>query len=240
MFSDTVSYLYHEFSAAILKIIFKYGKQCSQSVNCDKKGAMNTINKDKIILASGSPRRKELMTCAGIDFKIHAADIDESKVDPDMPPENYVCLLSRVKAQAVAPTYPDAWTIGADTIVAVGNTILGKPAGHRQAVAMLRQLSNREHSVLTAFTLTRPNTNELVTKAVNTRVRFKELSKDEINWYAGTGEPYDKAGGYGIQGIGAFLVQEISGSYTNVVGLPVCELIKTLSSLGAVSFKETE
>jgi septum formation protein len=201
---------------------------------------MKTINKENIILASGSPRRKELMTQAGIDFKIHVADIDESKVDPGMAPKNYACLLSKIKAQAVAAHYPHAWTIGADTIVAVGNTLLGKPAGHRQAVTMLTQLSNREHSVFTAFTITRPNSNDLVTRVVNTRVRFKALSNDEINWYADTGEPYDKAGGYGIQGIGAFLVKEISGSYTNVVGLPVCELIDTLASLGAISFKEAK
>lgn len=201
---------------------------------------MKEINKDKIILASGSPRRKELMIRAGIDFKIHVADIDESQVDPGMAPEDYVCLLSKIKARAVAVQYPDAWTIGADTIVSVDNTILGKPAGHRQAVTMLTQLNNREHHVLTAFTIMRPNFNDVVTKAVDTRVRFKQLSDDEINWYAATGEPYDKAGGYGIQGIGAFLVKEISGSYTNVVGLPVCELIDALASLGAISFKEAK
>jgi len=199
---------------------------------------MKTINKENIILASGSPRRKELMTQAGIDFKIHVADIDESKVDPGMAAEDYVCLLSKIKAQAVAVNYPDAWTIGADTIVAVDNTILGKPADHRQAVTMLNRLSNREHSVFTAFTITRPDADDGVTRVVNTRVRFKSLSNDEINWYADTKEPYDKAGGYGIQGIGAFLVKEISGSYTNVVGLPVCELIDALASLGAISFKE--
>jgi len=199
---------------------------------------MKTINKENIILASRSPRRKELMTQAGIDFKIHVADIDESKVDPGMAAEDYVCLLSKIKAQAVAVNYPDAWTIGADTIVAVDNTILGKPADHRQAVTMLNRLSNREHSVFTAFTITRPDADDGVTRVVNTRVQFKALSNDEINWYADTKEPYDKAGGYGIQGIGAFLVKEISGSYTNVVGLPVCELIDALASLGAISFKE--
>ncbi|NWH05380.1 Maf family protein [Desulfobacter latus] len=201
---------------------------------------MKTINKEKIVLASGSPRRKALMTQAGIAFKIHVADIDESIVDPGTPPENYVCLLSKIKARAVAPNYPDAWTIGADTIVAIDNTILGKPVGHLQAVTMLSRLSNREHSVFTAFTITRPDAHDVVTRVINTRVRFKKLSNDEINWYADTGEPYDKAGGYGIQGIGAFLVKEISGSYTNVVGLPVCELIDALASLGAIRFKETK
>ncbi|MCG8548801.1 MAG: Maf family protein [Desulfobacterales bacterium] len=201
---------------------------------------MKEITKEEIILASGSPRRKELMAQAGIIFKIHVADIDESKIDPGMDPEKYVCLLSKIKAEAVAANYPDAWTIGADTIVAVDDTILGKPDGFRQAVAMLSRLNNREHNVFTAFTITRPNSDDMVTTAVNTRVRFKQLSGDEINWYAATQEPYDKAGGYGIQGIGAFLVQEICGSYTNVVGLPVCELIQTLASLGAISFKEAK
>ncbi|WP_320042762.1 Maf family protein [uncultured Desulfobacter sp.] len=201
---------------------------------------MKEINKEEIILASGSPRRKELMAQAGIDFKIHVATIDESQVDPSMDPENYVCLLSKLKAQAVAANYPDAWTIGADTIVAVDDTILGKPDGHGQAVTMLSRLNNREHNVFTAFTITRPNANALVTKVANTRVRFKRLSNDEINWYAATQEPYDKAGGYGIQGIGAFLVKEIRGSYTNVVGLPVCELIEALAVLGAISFKEAK
>jgi septum formation protein len=199
---------------------------------------MKPINKENIILASGSPRRKELMAQAGIDFKIHVADIDESKVDLGMAPENYVCLLSKTKAHAVATHYSDAWTIGADTIVAVDNTILGKPAGPQQAVTMLSRLSNREHSVFTAFTIIGPNADDMVTRVVNTQVRFKDLSRDEINWYAGTNEPYDKAGGYGIQGIGAFLVKEISGSYTNVVGLPVCELIDALVSLGVINFKE--
>jgi len=201
---------------------------------------MKTINKDKIILASASPRRKALMARAGIDFNIHVADIDESEVDPDMAPEAYVCLLSKTKAKAVAATYPDAWTIGADTIVAVDNAILGKPAGHGQALAMLTRLSNREHRVFTAFTIVRPDSDDMVTRVVNTRVRFKRLSGAEINWYADTGEPYDKAGGYGIQGIGAFLVEQISGSYTNVVGLPMCELIDALASLGAISFKEAK
>lgn len=178
------------------------------------------------------------MAQAGINFKIHVADIDESKVDPDMAPENYVGLLSKSKAQAVAGNHPDAWTIGADTIVTIDNMILGKPDGHSQAVTMLTQLSNREHTVFTAFTILKPDANDVITRVVNTRVRFKELSIDEINWYAETSEPYDKAGGYGIQGIGAFLVKEISGSYTNVVGLPVCELIDALASLGAISFKE--
>ena len=197
---------------------------------------MKTINIEKIVLASGSPRRKDLMAQAGIDFKVHVADIDESKVDPNMTPENYVSLLSKTKALAVASNYPDAWTIGADTIVAVDNTILGKPDGYRQAVSMLTTLSNRTHNVFTAFSITRPNTNNIITRVVNTQVQFKKLSRDEINWYAETDEPYDKAGGYGIQGIGAFLVKEISGSYTNVVGLPVCELIDSFTSLGALKF----
>lgn len=205
-----------------------------------KEVPMKPINQTNIILASGSPRRKDLMSRAGIAFKIHVADIDESGVDVSMAPKAYVDLLSRMKAGAVAVNYPDAWTIGADTIVAVDNTILGKPRDRDQAVSMLSRLSDTDHFVYTAFTIVGPKTDQTVTRVVDTRVRFKKLSIDEINWYADTKEPYDKAGGYGIQGIGAFMVKEISGSYTNVVGLPVCELINALTQIGAVSFKGSQ
>ncbi len=205
-----------------------------------KKVPMKPINQKPIILASGSPRRKTLMNQAGLAFKIHVADIDESGVDVNMAPKDYVNLLSRMKAQAVAGSYPYAWTIGADTIVAVDNAILGKPRDRDEAVAMLNRLSDTDHFVYTAFTIVRPETDQMVARVIDTRVRFKKLSIDEINWYADTKEPYDKAGGYGIQGIGAFMVKEISGSYTNVVGLPVCELINVLTQIGAVSFKESQ
>lgn len=197
---------------------------------------MKFINSDKIILASASPRRKDLMRSAGLRFDIFAAGIDEQAVPYTGDPGAYVERLSLKKAQAIAPKHPDAWTIGADTIVVVDNTVLGKPIDKDEALSMLGRLNDRTHSVYTGFSLVRPSDNIRLTRSVETRVRFKALSLKEILWYEGTHEPYDKAGGYGIQGIGAFMVKQIKGSYSNVVGLPVCELIQTLAQLKIVQF----
>ena len=176
------------------------------------------------------------MCQAGLDFDICVADIDESAVPYDGDPGAYVQILAVQKAEAVAADASDAWIIGADTIVVADKTVLGKPRDRDQAVSMLRRLSNRIHSVFTGFSIIRPDQNIALTRAVQTQVRFKDLSGAEMSWYADTGEPYDKAGGYGIQGIGGFMVQEINGSYSNVVGLPVCELIQTLSQLKIIQF----
>jgi len=173
---------------------------------------------------------------AGLKFDISAADIDEDAVPYGGDPGAYVQILSAKKAEAVALKYPDAWTIGADTIVVVDNAILGKPKDRKAALSMLGQLNHRTHSVFTGFCIMRPAKNTALTRAVETQVRFKALTPEEISWYADTGEPYDKAGGYGIQGVGAFMVQEINGSYSNVVGLPVCELIQTLAQLKIIQF----
>jgi len=200
------------------------------------KGAMTPINTEKLILASASPRRKDLMEQAGLEFDISAANIDEDAVPYDGDPGAYVQILSAKKAETVALRHPDVWTIGADTIVVVDNAILGKPKNLNTALSMLGQLSDRTHSVYTGFCIMGPSKEIALTRAVETQVRFKALSQEEITWYANTGEPYDKAGGYGIQGIGAFMVQEISGSYSNVVGLPVCELIQTLAQLKIIHF----
>ena len=200
---------------------------------------MNPINRELIILASGSPRRNELMKKAGLTFDIQVADIDESVVPFNGDPAEYVKVLSARKAEVIALDNPDAWTIGADTIVVVDNTILGKPKDKQDAVVMLNALNNREHSVFTGFSIFCPGKNIVLSKAVETRVKFKNMSDLEMLWYASTKEPYDKAGGYGIQGIGSFMVKEISGSYSNVVGLPVCELIDALTQLQVISFKDT-
>lgn len=197
---------------------------------------MKPINKDKLILASASPRRKDLMGKAGLEFHISAADIDEEAVPYEGDPGTYVQVLSAKKAETVALKHPDAWTIGADTIVVVDNAILGKPKDRNSALSMLGKLTNRTHSVFTGFSIMGPSKNIALTRAVETRVRFKALTREEMAWYADTAEPYDKAGGYGIQGIGAFMVQEINGSYSNVVGLPVCELIQTLTQLKIIQF----
>ncbi|MCG8635819.1 MAG: Maf family protein [Desulfobacterales bacterium] len=197
---------------------------------------MNQINHEKIILASQSPRRKELLARAGIKFDIVVADIDEEAVPYKGDPGRHAATLSGLKAEAVADNHPGAWTLGADTIVVTDNLILGKPKDRDDAVKMLGSLSNRAHSVFTGFTLTNPGKEICISESVETRVVFKQLSAKEIRWYSATGEPYDKAGAYGIQGIGAFMVKEICGSYTNVVGLPVCEIIETLTRVGVVEF----
>ncbi len=176
------------------------------------------------------------MTSAGLAFDIIPADIDESAVPFNGSPGAYVEILSTQKAQAVARRHPSAWTIGADTIVVLDNTILGKPMDKAGAMDMLAALSGKTHVVYTGFSIIHPETNITRTQAVETQVTFKPLSNEEIQWYTDTQEPYDKAGGYGIQGIGAFMVKRIQGSYSNVVGLPVCELIETLTQLGVIQF----
>lgn len=194
--------------------------------------------KEKIILASQSPRRKQLLTRAGLEFEILIPDIDEKALPYKGCPGSHARKLSQLKAKIVAKERPDSWVIGADTIVAAGDKLLGKPESRQEAIRMLEILSSQSHSVFTGFTIHCGSRNKTVSKAVETRVFFKELSKDEINWYTATKEPYDKAGGYGIQGVGAFMVKKIKGSYSNVVGLPVCEVIESLLGLGAIRFKE--
>jgi nucleoside triphosphate pyrophosphatase len=193
------------------------------------------ISHDPIILASKSPRRKELLEQAGLVLEIMASHIDETAV-PLSSPNNYVKELSRIKADHVSKIRPDQWVIGADTIVVVDDLILGKPKTREESIQMLNNLSNRCHSVFTGFTVCCHARQTSVACAIETAVLFKNLSQGEINWYSATDEPYDKAGGYGIQGIGAFLVRKIEGSYSNVVGLPICEVMETLVTLGIIKF----
>jgi septum formation protein len=143
-------------------------------------------------------------------------------------------LLAEAKARAVVEKSEGSWILGADTIVVLGRSVLGKPENEAQAFSMLRQLSGREHRVITGFCLIASDSKRFYSEAVLTRVTFKALGKKEILRYIATGEPFGKAGSYGIQGIGAFLVKTISGSYTNVVGLPLCALVNALLSTGAL------
>jgi len=188
-----------------------------------------------IILASKSPRRKELLEQAGLVLEILASNIDENAV-PLSSPKDYVKDLSRIKADHIAKSRPENWVIGADTIVVVDDLILGKPKNREESIQMLNGLSNRCHSVFTGFTICCHTRGESISKSIETHVFFKDLSQKEIQWYSTTNEPYDKAGGYGIQGMGAFLVRKISGSYSNVVGLPICEVMETLMTLGIIKF----
>jgi septum formation protein len=187
----------------------------------------------KFILASASPRRKELLELVGLEFEVVPGDVDEDFHETETP-RDHVMRLSREKALAVSAIYPDAWVLGADTIVLVNGEILGKPRTKDEAREMLRKLSGRSHRVLSGFTVLKKTGGAVFTDAVESMVVFKNLSADEIEWYVGTDEPYDKAGGYAAQGMGASLIREIRGSYTNVVGLPLCEVVDALRQMGAV------
>ncbi len=198
---------------------------------------MKTINHEKIILASKSPRRKELLEKIGIAIQILPSNIDEASVSIKNP-EDYVKELAFLKADSIAFIHNDSWIIGADTIVVVQDQILGKPQSKSNAKEMLNRLNNKVHSVYTGFCIMNRKKEIILKKSVETKVYFKELSYEEINFYINTDEPFDKAGGYGIQGIGSFIVKSISGSYTNVVGLPVCEVVETLMELNIIQFKD--
>jgi len=188
----------------------------------------------RIILASTSPRRKELLQSVGIQFEIVAPSSDESLLGSENP-KVYVLRLASEKALSVSLNLEGNFlVIGADTIVVVDNEILGKPSNEEEARAMLSKISGREHNVLTAFCIAQPKNNVLHSEVVDTKVRVKTLEPQEIQGYIKTGEPMDKAGAYGIQGIGAFMIRGISGSYTNVVGLPIVEVLEALNKLGAL------
>jgi septum formation protein len=188
---------------------------------------------EKLILASSSPRRRELLRQIGLDFDEVASGVKEDSIDGESP-KDHVLRLAEAKAQKVGQMYPNRWVIGADTVVSIDGMILGKPQTEREAYQMLTRLSGRDHVVVTGVSLWHGGKGKGKTIAVETLVWIKTLNPKEINWYIRTGEPFGKAGGYAIQGIGAFMVQRIEGSYTNVVGLPLCELLEVLNHLKAV------
>ena len=192
-----------------------------------------------IILASASPRRQELLALLGIQFKMIPSQADESFFAGESP-EEHVMRLARAKAEDVAAQNPSRWVLAADTVVEIDGKILGKPKDRSEAEEMLRLLSQREHRVLTGYCILNASSPQRKEGKVITWVKFKPLSAEEIHWYVGTGEPFDKAGGYAVQGKAAFMVQEVRGSYTNVVGLPLCEVIEDLRALGAGDFFATE
>ncbi len=178
-------------------------------------------NAPLLILASKSPRRRYLLKQAGLAFVVIPSDVEENSI-PLSSPACYVKSLAEAKAREISLKYPDSWVIGADTIVLIGDTILGKPASKAEARAMLKRLSNKTHQVLTGYAVCCNARERLFSETVKTDVCFKNLTDIEIEWYIHTKEPFDKAGAYAIQGLGTFIVKSIQGSYTNVVGLPVC------------------
>lgn len=188
------------------------------------------------ILASASPRRKELLRSVGLKLKIIPAHVDETHINGESP-QTHVRRLSSDKATVIADQHPKALVLGADTIVVIDGLILGKPKNKSQARAMLERLSNRQHTVFTGFTIVSAGFGISKTKVVRSAVRFKKISPEEMDWYVNCDEPYDKAGGYAVQGKGAYFIKAIRGSYTNVIGLPLCEVLEELKRIDAVHFR---
>jgi septum formation protein len=181
----------------------------------------------RLILASASPRRAELLRAAGFDFEVRVVEVDE-RVRPGERPEEYVCRLAIEKASKVPS---GAIVLGADTAVVVEQAILGKPANDEEAAAMLRRLSGRTHEVLTGISV-RANSSE-IHRVERTTVEFAPLSDAEIAWYVGSGEGRDKAGGYAIQGLASRFIPRIDGSYSNVVGLPIATVRALLAEIAS-------
>lgn len=188
-----------------------------------------------IVLASASPRRRELLSQVGINFQVVPSNADESLLT-DEDPQAHVIRLSCDKAMEVAErtNQPGRWFIGSDTVVVRDRDILGKPADAAEARRMLSRLSGRSHRVISGYAVHDRQTGRTISAAVTTKVFFKNLTSQEIEGYIASKEPFDKAGSYAIQGIGSFMVPKIEGSYTNVVGLPLCEVIAALEELGAI------
>jgi septum formation protein len=193
---------------------------------------MKNLNKKRtIILASSSPRRKELLEKIGISFTVDPSDYPED-LNSDLSPEELAKSISRGKAQAVAKKYKDAIIIAADTFGILNGKILGKPHTPSEAEAMLQLISGKSHRVITGLTVIDSARQKSVTRTIETQVYIKKLSPEQISHYVKTGEPLDKAGAYAIQGLGSIIVEKIAGDYYNVVGLPLCALAESLKEFG--------
>ncbi len=201
----------------------------------DTKNITNLFTaREQLILASASPRRRRFLEGLGLTFTIEAAQVDERPLAHEAPQE-FVLRAASDKARAVAEHHPNAWVLGADTIVVLDNQILGKPVDEGDAKRLLALLAGRWHEVLTGFCLCRKATEHQAAHAVATAVKFVDFDEKIAAAYVQTGEPLDKAGAYGIQGKGGFLVERINGSYSNVVGLPLAEVIEKLLQLGIIA-----
>jgi len=190
-------------------------------------------SENPLILASDSPRRRDILTQLRIPFRQVSSNSEEKKAAGD--PMKDVCLIAERKAMAVRPSEPSSWIMAADTVVVLGDNVMGKPTDAREAFAMLTNLGGKSHRVITGLCILSPIGTRALCDSVVTEVRFRDIAESEINAYIATGEPFGKAGAYAIQGIGAFMVEGITGSYTNVVGLPACVLVKALIEAGAIA-----
>jgi septum formation protein len=190
------------------------------------------FRRKRVILASGSPRRKELMDLTGLKYQVITPNVDE-KVLPEEAPRDHVERLAREKATSVAANHPDDVVIGCDTIVIInGRNILGKPNNRKDAKLMLTSLAGREHTVLSSVAAVWHKKSKQRVVTVESRVRMKMLEEWEMNWYLDSGEYKGKAGGYGLQGKAAIFIEGIVGSHTNVIGLPLMETVMLLRSFG--------
>jgi septum formation protein len=181
----------------------------------------------RLVLASGSPRRRELLAGLGMAFTVRAADVDETPHPGEAPA---ACVRRLALAKATARSEADELVLGADTVVVLDGQLLGKPRDPADARRMLASIAGREHTVLTGVTVHAQGGQETTVEA--SRVRMARMSPREIDWYVATGEPLDKAGSYAVQGVGALFVEAIYGNYTNVVGLPLPATCRLFSALG--------
>ena len=187
----------------------------------------------KIILASGSPRRKDLLTDAGIKFDVDVSDYEED-MTLDLPPHELAKYLSAGKARAVAGRYKDAIIVAADTFVVLKGEVLGKPHTKEKAKEMLEKLSGQIHSIVTGFTIIETATGKIISEAHESKLYFREILPEEIDEYVDSGEPLDKAGAYAVQGGGGKFVEKIEGDYTNIIGIPMKAFLERLKQITSV------
>jgi len=184
-----------------------------------------------LVLASASPRRRQLFFLLKVPFVAAAADVDEA-IEEEESPQEMVCRLSLAKARAVAISYPEGLIVAADTIVALDGDVLGKPADEAEAEAMLRRLRGRKHTVLSGVTVYQPASGRAITELAESAVWMRAYTDEEMTRYAASGDPLDKAGAYAIQHQNFSPVERIGGCYTSVMGLPLCHLARALAQLG--------
>jgi septum formation protein len=185
----------------------------------------------KIILASASPRRKEILKITGLDFTVCKSEYKED-LNLSLKPRELARFLSRKKAEAVAHKYKKEIIIAADTFIVFRNRVLGKPRAEKEAEKMLSMLSGKTHSVITGFTIIDTDSTKIISRSVETNVYFKNVSDEEISSYVRSKEPMGKAGAYAIQGLGALFIKKIDGDFFNVMGLPLYALSESLKEFG--------
>ncbi len=191
--------------------------------------------KNKLILASASPRRKHLLENIGVKFRV-IEPTGEQEYRGDVKPDIFVKRNAKIKANSViSQANENEFILSADTIVVINDSVLGKPVDQYDAQKMLKLLSGQIHKVITGYAITSQDQKVFYSDAITTLVKFKKLNQSEIEGYISTGEPFDKAGAYAIQGIGSFMIHSISGSYTNVVGLPVARVVNNLQKLNVIN-----